>query len=224
MLDTLFDRVLIGIDLWAKIAETLPAPPTSDPGKQTIASACEIDRGTLTRAERQRLSEFLRAELATFEGVRGPTDRIEHRIRVTTRDPIKQCYRPQNPAMQASIDREVAQMLEDGVIEPSQSVWSSPVVIVKKRNGQHRFCVDFRRVNEVSEQDVYPLPQITATLDKLRGARYLLTLDLKSGYWQVPRAPESKRTQLLPCRRKALCSSVSCRSGCTSRRPRFNVY
>jgi len=66
------------------------------------------------------------------------------------------------------------------------------MVVVRKRDGTHRFCIDFRRVNEVTTPDAYPLPQITATLDKLRGARYLTTLDLKSGYWQVPLAADSR--------------------------------
>lgn len=94
--------------------------------------------------------------------------------------------------MQAVIDREVEGMLEQGIIEPSDSPWSSPIVIVKKKDGQHRFCIDFRRINEVTHRDAYPLPQMTATLDKLRGARYLSTLDLKNGYWQVPLTPESR--------------------------------
>ncbi|KMQ88476.1 reverse ribonuclease integrase [Lasius niger] len=93
--------------------------------------------------------------------------------------------------MQAVINREVAEMEAAGVIEPSKSAWSSPVVIVKKKDGKHRFCIDFCKVNDVTERGAYPLPQITATLDKLRGARYLTTLDLKNGYWQVP-TPESR--------------------------------
>jgi len=94
--------------------------------------------------------------------------------------------------MQAIIDTEVEHMLHEGIIEPSKSAWSSPIVIVKKHDGKPRFCIDFRRVNEVTERDAYPLPQITATLDKLRGAKYLTTLDLKSGYWQVPLSRESR--------------------------------
>jgi len=138
------------------------------------------------------LKRFLDKELEEFNHIKGQTDKTEHVIRLKTDVPIKQRYRPRNPAMQAIIDQEVEQMLRDGIIEPLQSAWSSPIVIVKKRDGKSRFCIDFRRVNEVTERDAYPLPQIAATLDKLRGARYLSTLYLKSGYWQVPLAPESR--------------------------------
>lgn len=64
--------------------------------------------------------------------------------------------------------------------------------MVKKKDGKHWFCIDFRRVNDTTHKDAYPLPQITATLDKLRGARYLSTLDLKNGYCQVPLASECR--------------------------------
>lgn len=94
--------------------------------------------------------------------------------------------------MQAIIDEEVEAMLRDGVIESSQNAWSSPIVIVRKKDGKPRFCIDFRKVNEVTERDAYPLLQIVPTLDKLRGARYLTTLDLKNGYRQVPLTPESR--------------------------------
>jgi len=87
--------------------------------------------------------------------------------------------------MQAIINREVNEMLEQGVIEPSHSPWSSPIVVVRKKDGKQRFCIDFRKVNEVTRKDTYPLPQVTVTLDKLRRAHYLSTLDLKNGYWQV---------------------------------------
>jgi len=77
------------------------------------------------------------------------------------------------------IDDEVAEMECSGIIEPSRNPWSSPIVIAKKKDGRPRFCIDFRKVNEALEKDAYPLPQVKATLDKLRGARYLSTIDLK---------------------------------------------
>jgi len=94
--------------------------------------------------------------------------------------------------MQRIIDDEVRSMEADGILEPSNSAWSSPVVIVRKKNERHRFCINFQKVNEMTERNAYPLPHIGATLDKLCGAKYLSILDLKNGYWQVPLAPESR--------------------------------
>ncbi|KMQ87188.1 reverse ribonuclease integrase [Lasius niger] len=184
--------VLIGIDLWAKLRLTLPPPSAATVTTNPVVG--EILEGITPRTaeEDQRLHQFLRQELAAFETIRGPTTRIEHRIRLKTDQPIKQRYRPRNPAMQAIINIEVDKMEQEGVIEPSRSAWSSPVVIVRKKDGTHRFCIDFRRLNSVTEKDAYPLPHIAATLNKLRGARYLSTLDLKNGYWQVPLAPDSR--------------------------------
>ncbi|KAL6421457.1 hypothetical protein ACFW04_012928 [Cataglyphis niger] len=151
-------------------------------------TAQQLQRGLTTRTtnEKEKLQEFLRKEFGKFEGISGPTNKIQHRIRLKNDAPIKQRYRPRNPAMQAVIDQEVENMEAAGVIEPSTSAWSSPVVLVKKKDGKYRFCFDFRKVNDATEKNAYPLPQVTATLEKLRGAKYLSTLDLKQGYWQVP--------------------------------------
>lgn len=183
--------LLLGVDLQAKLRLGVPPPPLfalPDRGQ------CWAARGLTdqTPEERQALAEFLDRELRQFEGICGPTGKTQHRIRLRDPTPIKQRYRPRNPAMQAIINKEVEEMLGQGIIEPSGSPWSSPIVVVRKKDGNHRFCIDFRRVNDVTHRDAYPLPQVTATLDKLRGARYLSTLDLKNGYWQVPLTPESR--------------------------------
>ncbi len=80
---------------------------------------------------------------------------------------------------------EVQKMLDRGIIEPCQSSWASPVVLVTKKNGSTRFCMDYRKVNEVTRKDSYPIPWIDETLDALRGSHYFSTRELYSGCWQV---------------------------------------
>lgn len=141
----------------------------------------------------EKLNSFLEEEMLLFTGIKGPTTKVEHRIRVKEGvEPVKQRYYPRNPAMQQVIDEEVDRMLLEDIIEPSCSAWSSPVVLVKKTSGKYRFCIDFRKVNQLTEADAYPLPFIQHILDKLRGAKYISTLDLKQGYWQIPLSKESR--------------------------------
>ncbi|GBN73387.1 Transposon Ty3-I Gag-Pol polyprotein [Araneus ventricosus] len=83
------------------------------------------------------------------------------------------------------IENEVQRRLKEDVIQPSDSPWSSPVVLVKKKNGEWRFCVDYRRLNKITKKDVYPLPRIDDALDCLSGAKIFSMMDLKSGYWQI---------------------------------------
>jgi hypothetical protein len=80
-------------------------------------------------------------------------------------------------------------MLDDmkgkGMVEESESPWSSPVVLVRKKNGDFSLCVDYRKLKNATIKDCFPLPKIDDTLDTLAGAKWFSTLDLKSGYWQV---------------------------------------
>jgi transposase InsO family protein len=116
---------------------------------------------------------------------------IEHKI-VTSSAPIKQRYYPISPAMQTIVNQELDKMLDLGVVEPSRSPWSSPILLVPKKDKTYRFCVDYRKLNQATERDAYPLPYVSQTLDKLRDARYLTSLDIKSAYWQIPMAESSR--------------------------------
>ena len=83
-------------------------------------------------------------------------------------------------------------MEKDGIIEPSTSEWASPIVLVPKKDGSLRMCVDYRRLSSVSEADAYPTPRIDDLIDRLGDARYISTIDLTRGYWQVPVAPQAR--------------------------------
>ncbi|GBL91854.1 Retrovirus-related Pol polyprotein from transposon 297 [Araneus ventricosus] len=88
--------------------------------------------------------------------------------------------------------RLIKEMVDNGIIEESSGPWASPIVLVKKKDGSTRFPVDYRKLNEITIKDSYPLPRIDDTLDALNGSQWFSTLDLKSGYWQVEIQPEDK--------------------------------
>ena len=80
---------------------------------------------------------------------------------------------------------EIMKMLDRGVIEPSNSPWSSPVVLVTKKDGSIRFCVDYRVLNSLTVKDAYPIPRVDECLDALSGSKWYSSMDLNSGFWQV---------------------------------------
>ena len=122
----------------------------------------------------------------------GKTSIVKHKIYTGEHAPIKQRPRREPLGMRDIIKEELQKMEEQGVIEPSNSPWASPVVLVKKKDGTVRFCIDYRKVNEVTEKEIYPLPRIEDNLDSLKGAKWFSTLDLASGYWQVEMEEEDK--------------------------------
>lgn len=146
----------------------------------------------LEPSETQRLSTFLDREIPKLRAAPGVTDLIIHRMDVGNAAPIKQRYYPVTPIIREAMNAEVDRMLEAGVIEPSNSDWSTPIVMVKKPNHTYRFCLDFRKVNSVTKKDAYPLPYMSQILDRLRAAKYISTLDLSQAYHQIRLAPESR--------------------------------
>ncbi len=97
------------------------------------------------------------------------------------------------------IDEAIDEMLRDDVIRPSSSPWASPVTLVPKRDGTTRFCVNYRKVNEVTVKYQYPLPQIQEIFDQIGGSTIFSALDLKSGYWQLPVAEKDVQKTAFRC-------------------------
>eukprot|EP00644_Phytophthora_capsici_P012945 jgi/Phyca11/100920/e_gw1.5.1462.1 len=110
---------------------------------------------------------------------------VEHHIDTGDAAPILMKRRRQAQTEDATIEENVDTMLKAGVIEESDGAWGFPVVLVKKKDGSVRFCIDYRALNRITKKDVYPLPRIDETLEALGGARLFTTLDLQAGYWQI---------------------------------------
>ncbi|KAI4904404.1 hypothetical protein NFI96_007328 [Prochilodus magdalenae] len=123
----------------------------------------------------------------------GLTHLVQHEIDTGDARPIKSRPRRLPLAHQAAADSAIEEMLRTGVIEPSDSPWASGVVMVnKKKSPKMRFCVDYRPLNSVTKKDSYPLPRIDESLDLVSGSSWFSSLDLRSGYWQVPLSPDAK--------------------------------
>src|SRR5271154_1610594 len=104
--------------------------------------------------------------------------------------PIKKRAYRTAPKENDFIKTEISDMLDQGLIQPSTSPWSFPVVVVKKKNGKLCFCVNYKPLNDITKKDNYPLPRIDEILDSLEGAQWFTSLDLASGYsyiryWQI---------------------------------------
>ena len=149
----------------------------------------------LSGEEKEKFHELLAQHKNQFmhpNRTLGQTGIVKHKIHTSEHPPIKQRARREPLSMQGVVKEELEKMEKKGVIEASTSAWASPVVLCKKKDGTVRFCIDYRKLNSITEKDAYPLPRIEDNLDALRGARWFSTLDLASGYWQVEMDEESK--------------------------------
>ena len=123
----------------------------------------------------------------------------EHRIETGSARPIRSHPYPVSEKEKATIREHVKTMLERGVIEPSVSAWSSPITLVPKRDDGSRFCVDYRKLNDVTVDDSYPIPSVDEALSILRGAKWFSIMDLDSCYWQIPMEETSKDKTTFIC-------------------------
>ena len=167
---------------------------------------CVIDNlpSHLRPEEHIAAEQFIRHHADVFsrsEFDLGRVNLVKHTIDTEGHRPFKQQLRRHPMAHLEVIDDHVNKMAAHGIVEPTSSPWASNVVLVRKSNGELRFCVDFRQLNLRTVKDSYPLPRIDTCMDALGGAKYFSTLDLRSGYWQVVLDPESSEKTAFCTRR-----------------------
>ena len=160
----------------------------------------DLDLSHLDEDVRDRIREMLRKHQAMWDGTLGEIKAPPIRISVQegARPVNTHPYRA-GPQARLLEDKEVNRMLEAEVIEPAQSEWASPVVLVDKKDGTTRFCVDYRKLNSVTVKDTYPLPRMDECLDSLGDATIFSALDCNSGYWQLPIAHEDRDKTTFTC-------------------------
>ena len=140
----------------------------------------------LPLVQRKELAEVITQYREVFPDVPSKTNLIEHDVDVGDSAPIKQYPYRVSPMKKELLDKEVQYMLKNDIIEESQSNWSSPCILVPKHDGGFRFCTDFRKVNDKTKSDSFPIPRITDCIDQIGNAKFVSTFDMLKGYWQVP--------------------------------------
>ena len=160
-----------------------------------IYSTCLTQRVT-SRATSARAADLLAKHINTFPApgtpITGRTDAVVHEIDTGSTRPIRCNPRKLSPKKIKIQQELVDKMLEEGQIEHSVSAWSAPTVLVTKKDGTTRFCVDYHRLNARTKKDAFPLPRIDDSLNSLSGQAWFSTLDLASGYWQVRLSEDAK--------------------------------
>ena len=164
--------------LWSNCPEKIKAEPNI--GAQ------------LTKAQGTQLTALLQGFCTSLQDKPGRTTVTMHHIPVKSNSPVRLPPYRLPHAYREAVQKEIAAMLEEGIIKRSTSEWAAPIVLVPKKDGTLRFCVDYRRLNTLTRVDAYPMPRIDDLIDQLSKAKYITTLDLARGYWQVPVAKEDQ--------------------------------
>lgn len=158
----------------------------------------DLASSKLNQKQRVELKKFLESNRDIFAkdlSELGETNVYEHNIDThPDARPVRMPFYRANPNLQEEIRKHVDDMLENDIIEPSNSIWHSPVVMVKKRSGEWRFAVDYRKLNKITVPLSFPLPHLETVFDAIGHAkpRYFSSLDLRSGFWQIKMSEKSK--------------------------------
>ena len=146
----------------------------------------------LLESQHQDLEKLLLEFEHLFPDVSTRTDQIYHDVDVGNADPIKQHPYRLNLSKQKYLKEEIRYLLKNNFIEPSNSCWSSPCILVPKPDESYRMCTDYRKVMSVTKTDTFPIPRIDDCIGKVGKAKFVTKLDLLKGFWQVPLTDRAK--------------------------------
>ncbi|GFU13051.1 hypothetical protein TNCV_2128801 [Trichonephila clavipes] len=163
-------------------------------GWSKIISERDVQLNTkLSQIQRGQLKELLYEYSNLFSNIPGCTDLAEHDIELESeRAIVAKPYR-MSPRQIEILKSEVNKMLELKIIEPGESDFTSPLILVEAQGKEARPCINFRRLNKVTRTQFFPLPNIEELLEKVSAAKYISILDLTRGYWQIPLSPRAQR-------------------------------
>ena len=147
---------------------------------------------TLTSEQRKEVETLMKQYPDVLSSLPGRTDQIQHDIKLLTSEPIRTKGYSIPYKTRSVMETEIQDMLDLGVIEPSISPYSSPIVLVSKKDGSVRFCIDFRKLNKVTEFDAEPMPNMEEIINRMSGHKHFTKMDLSKGYWQVGLTERSK--------------------------------
>ena len=169
----------------------------SDPGPSKLENSHILRNlnnklSHLEPSQQEELKQLIHEYEHLFPDIPTRTDKIYHDVIVEDSKPIKQHPYRMNPLKRKYLQDEVKYLLENDFIEPSQSNYSSPCILVPKSNGTYRMCTDYRKVNSVTKTDSFPIPRIDDCIDKVGNSKYVTKFDLLKGFWQVPLTDRAK--------------------------------
>ena len=179
-----------------------PKVTGQEPGATLLGMVDEVHE-SVSDEDRRRLSSLLTEFPTAFskdENDLGWTNIVTHTIDTGDSKPVRQPLRRHPPAHLDAIQQHVSNMLQQDVIQPAKSPWASNIVLVKKKNGSLRCCVDYRQLNSATRKGAYPLPRTDMCLDAMSGARWFSTFDLRSSYHQVAMNEEDSDKTAFICR------------------------
>jgi len=188
---------------WASLSPSpATAPDVTDPVEEPHVHTSSVPEGL-----RPQVLSLLEKHRALWSGHLGSIKATEHRIELKPGSkPVRLNPYRMGPRTRELIEAPVDRILKLEVIEPSQSEWASPVVLIQKPDGSHRFCIDYQQLNERTVRDTYPLPRMDDCLDSLGDAQFFSMLDSNAGYWQIPIAEEDKPKTAFTCH----CGTYQC--------------